>query len=132
MAALEDFFIDTSPSKLDDGTTISLVANKMNFYGMSAKNMEITSSEGAQVVTIQLSTSSVEDANQALPHFMPSLRPILEEINGEGAHIVMVKVELKDASGNILLNYMLDLQLRSENWWMVDDLTTNWFPHPAP
>ncbi|MFZ5858596.1 MAG: hypothetical protein ACOYZ6_17345 [Chloroflexota bacterium] len=131
-ASLDDIFIDTSPSKLKDSATISLVANKMNFYGMSAKNMEIASSEGLQVVTIQLATSSIDEANQALPRFMPSLRPSLEEINDEGAHIVMVKLELKDTSGNILLNYLLDLQLRFENWWMADGVTADWFPHPAP
>lgn len=117
-------------STIDNDATKNLINEKINLYGMSITNMDISSQDGLQFLTLQLATPSLEQANQALPYFMPSLRPLLADVNTQGAQITVLKLELKDQQGNLLLNYMLDLQLKSENWWMADNLTSGWFPHP--
>ncbi|GEM_PF-2683880 len=35
-----------------------------------------------------------------------------------------------DETGQLLLKYVLDLQLDSESWWQIDGLTQSWFPSP--
>ena len=35
-----------------------------------------------------------------------------------------------DETGQLLLKYVLDLQLDSESWWQIDGLTQAWFPSP--
>ncbi|MEM4204153.1 MAG: hypothetical protein QXS54_08805 [Candidatus Methanomethylicaceae archaeon] len=127
---IENVPLELSPSKLDDAVTKDIIAESINLYGMSLIDTEIISSEGIQTLVLRLSTPSLEEANQALPYFMPSLRPFIADINTQGAQIVICKVEVVDEKEQILLEYLLDLQLDSETWWMVDGLTQDWFPHP--
>jgi len=119
-----------SPSKLDDRATRDIVLKKLNLYGLSLVEAEVVASEGIQALTLRLSTPSLETANRSLPDFMPSLRPLLADINAQGAQIVLCKVELVDEKGQLLLKYVLDLQLDSESWWQIDGLTQAWFPSP--
>ena len=130
--SIEEATLELPPSKLDDATIKNMINERLNLYGMSIVNTEVTSYDGIQTLILQLSTPSLEDANQALPYFMPSLRPLIAEINTQGGQIVICKVELRDDKGQLLLKYLLDLQLDSETWWMVDGLTQDWFPHPPP
>lgn len=129
---VENVSLELSPSELADDTTRDIIVEKLNPYGMSVVDTEITTFEGVQTLTLRLSTPSLEEANQALPYFMPSLRPLIADINAQRAQIVICKVELVDEKGQILLKYLLDLQLDSETWWMIDGLTQDWFPHPPP
>jgi hypothetical protein len=130
--SLEFMFLDDSPSSITDSSTKTLVMDKINLYGMSALDISVDSREGLQTLRLQLSTPSLDEVNKTLTQYMSSLRPLVGEINAKGAHIVICKLEIRDEKGNLLLNYMLDLQLDSENWWMADGLTMDWFPHPGP
>lgn len=127
---ITDFFIATNSSSISDEATLSEINGKMNLYGLSLMDQDISSSNGVQTVNMTLSTQSVDAANVALPQFMPSLRLLLEDVNSQGAQITICKLQLKDKNGDLLLNYIIDLQLRTENWWMADNLTQDWFPHP--
>ncbi|MGC1374777.1 MAG: hypothetical protein WA821_01050 [Anaerolineales bacterium] len=121
-----------SATTIDNTTVKNLINDRINLYGMSVTNMDISSSDGLQFVTLQLSTPSLETANQALPDFIPTLNPLLEDINTQGAQIATLRLELKDEQGNFLLNYITDLQLHSKNAWMADGLTTDWLPGVPP
>jgi hypothetical protein len=67
--------------------------------------------------------------NQTLSPLLESLRPLADDINAQGAQIVMVNLMVKDEKGNILLNYLLDLQFGIENWWAADGINVdNWYP----
>ncbi len=127
---IADLVIDTQPSKLTDAETLDRLTDKINLYGMSLSSLDISSFDGLQTVNIYLSVPSIDTANQALPQFMPFLPLLLEDINSQGAQIVNCRLELRDQTGDLLLNYILDLQLRGQNWWMADNLTQDWFPHP--
>lgn len=129
---LENVPLELSPSKLDDTTTKNMIVGGLNPYEMSLVDAEVISARGIQTLVLRLSAPSLEEANRALPYFMPSLRPFIADINAQGAQIVTCKVEVADENGQILLEYLLDLQLDSETWWMVDGLTQDWFPHPPP
>lgn len=126
--------ITEQPSKLDDKTTANLVSAKLETYGLQADKIQISSDKsGYQVLTLDVAITSLEQANKALPQFMPSLYPFLENFNKEnGTQIVIARVNLSDNNGQLLLKYGLDLQLEQENWWKADSLTNEWFPYPAP
>lgn len=130
---LENVSIELPPSTVGDARVKNMVKerlNLLNLYGISVVNVDVTSSNGIQTLLLQLSTSSPEEANQVLPHFTPSLRPLIAETNAQGAQVAMCIVELTDKEGQLFLKYLLDLQLDSETWWIVDGLTQDWFPHP--
>lgn len=129
--SLEFMFLDNTPSRIADSPTKILVTDKIYLYGMSATDISVASSEGLQTLRLQLSAPSLNEVNKTLTQFMFSLRPLIADINANGAHIVICKLEIRDEKGNLLLNYMLDLQMDSENWWMADGLTMDWFPHPG-
>lgn len=129
---LENIPLELSPSKLDDATTKDMIGESLNSYEMFLVDAEIISTAGIQTLVLRLSAPSLEEANHALLYFMPSLRPLIAEINAQGAQIVTCKVEVTDEKGKILLKYLLDLQLDSETWWMAEGLTQDWFPHPPP
>ena len=128
--SIEEATLELSSPKVDDITTKNMVKEKLNLYGLTLTNIEVTSSNGIQTLVLKLSTPSVDGANQALPYFMSSLRPLIANINAQGGRIAICKIELSDKDGKVLLKYLLDLQLDSETWWMIDGLTRDWFPHP--
>lgn len=129
-AEITDLLFSSRSSNVPDSEATKMINENIDLYGMLLVNLDVVSSDGLQTVIINLSTPSLEVTNQALPQFMPSLRSLLEDINSQSGQIVICKLELRDQSGRLLLNYILDLQLRAENWWMADNLTRDWFPHP--
>lgn len=126
---IQNMALDLSAATIDNDATKKLMTEKLNLYGMSLTNMEVTSMDGLQFVTLQLSTASLEEANQVIVGFMGSLQPLLAEINAQGAQIAVLRLELKDGKGNIILTFMIDLQTKAENGWMADGLA---FPQGPP
>lgn len=125
------------PSELDDKATKRLITDRINLYGMSIDSVEVSTGVGAyddvQMLVIQLSVQDIQIANRALPQFMPSLRPLLEGINAEpGTRVAICRIELIDSKGRLLLEYLWDLEIGRHTWHIADDLTKDWFPHPAP
>lgn len=129
---LQYMFLDMSPSRISDLSAESIIKEKINLYGMSATKIQIDSSRGLQNLTLYLTTESLDAVNKVLPQFMLSLRQLINDANMNGAKFIICRLEIKDKQENMLLNYMLDLQIDSENWWMTDGLTMDWFPHPGP
>ncbi len=128
----EHILLDTSSSKVPDNVTLNEVEKAISLNGLSVTRMDISSENGMQSLILELSVPSINKANLSLPSFMGSLRPLIEGINAQGSHIVVCKLELKDANGNMLLSYILDLQMHSERWWMDENITQDWFSVPAP
>jgi hypothetical protein len=117
------------PSNVADSVTKNLVSEKINTYGISVINSEISSFDGLQTLNLDLSANSLEEANQVLSQVRDSLRPLTKDINSQGAQIVMVKLEVKSEKGDILLNYLLDLQFGTEGWWAADGINVDsWYP----
>ncbi len=125
----EILYTKLSPSNVADSVTKNLVGEKINTYGMPVINNEISSFDGFQTLNLSLSTNSLEEANRVLPQMRDSLRPLTKDINSQGAQIVMVKLEVKNEKGEMLLNYLLDLQFGTEGWWAADGINVDsWYP----
>ena len=81
---VENVSLEISPSEIDDDATQNMIGERLDLHGMSMTDIEVSSSGGIQTLILQLATPSLEEANQALPHFMPSLRPLIEEADAQG------------------------------------------------
>ena len=123
-----------APSTVADLLTKNLVMEKIGTHGMSIINNEVSSFDGFQTLNIALSAKSLEEANLVLPQIRESFRPSAKDINSHGSQIVMIKLVVKNELGEILLNYLLDLQFGTENWWVAEGINVdNWYPSiPAP
>jgi len=125
-----------SPSTLTDTSTENLVnqeIGKLNKGRTMVVNHEISSSDGFQTIKIHFLTDSLHEANKSLPDLRGSVRPFAENINSHGAKVVIIKFEIKDKKGEVLVNYLYDLQFGIAGWWTADGIDiTNWSPMPGP
>lgn len=126
----------STPSKLDDTATKKAIAERLNLSGMTLDQLDVSSSvlrgDSRQIVTLQLSVPDLESANKALPSFLLSLRPLLDDINAkQGTRIAICRMRLVDRQGRVLLNYIWDLETREETSSSVSGLI-QWYPRPRP
>ena len=84
-----------------------------------------------QILLIQMNLESVGKANQILPEFIPSLRLAIDEVNAQGARIVLCRMRVIDNNDGILLNYVWDSETREETSTSIDGLAA-WYPRPKP
>lgn len=119
---------------IDNDTTAISIAQNFNLYGLTLDSIEVNADErNTQTASLLLRVPDIESANKALPEFMPSLRPFLENLNeSSNTRIRVFKIELFNDKDELLLRYVLDLELEQETWWMADGVTMDWFPHPLP
>lgn len=127
--------IQTSPQ--NDSVIREIVKEELNLYGLTLEDLTLaTRPSGDQILAIKLSTSDLLAANQALPSFMPSFYFMFymseENFNvRHGTQIGTVTLEINNLqTGETLLKYSLDVSTGRESWWMDEDLTKDWFPHP--
>ncbi len=125
------------PAKvLDNNKTNLLIREELDTNGMVVDSVEVTngvgSLEAVQTVQLKLLVLDLEYANQALPNFINSLQPFIEQINTEpGVRIAVFHLLVVSEKGDVFLNYILDLEIYRRSWRMADGLTKSWFPHPV-
>jgi hypothetical protein len=122
--------IDNSPSRVPDSDTRGLLRAGLDLHGFALTRLTVDSEGGLQRATLWLAAATLDDANRNLGPFLLDLQALLTELNRSGSHVVLCGVEVRDAHGGMLLNYLLDLQLASQTWWMADGIDKDWFPHP--
>lgn len=120
------------PHKLSNDAVATLLSQKFPLTEVSLNKLDITlDSDGIRWANIDLLVPDIETANTDLSYFMLEIRTIIEELNLEqGAQIAIYQIDLSYTTGEPLLRYINDLQLRHESWWQADNLTKDWFPHP--
>lgn len=121
---------------LDNEKTNLLILDELDTNGMVLDTVEVTngvgSLEAVQTVQLKLLASDLEFANQALPNFINSLQPFIEQINTEpGVRIAVLHLLVASERGEVFLNYILDLEIHRRSWLMADGLTKSWFSHPV-
>jgi hypothetical protein len=142
IAQEENYLQSTDPSQvaslpkipvLDNETTQRLVVDKLDFGEMIPTLVKISSSpkmsNAGQVLEMQLSVSGLQSANNIVPTFLPSVRRVLDEINGKGASVTICWIKIIDKDGAILLNYIWDVETREETSSSVPGLAA-WYPQP--
>jgi len=123
------------PKIMDNETAKKLIVERMDWRGFALDSLEVITGTGSladiQMAAVQLSTPDIQQANTTLAQFMFSLKPFFESLNAEdGVRIAIVKLRLIDKQGEVLLDYILDMEIDRTSWFMADGVTTTWFPHP--
>jgi len=128
------YYLKLAPSTVTDALAMGLVDEKINTYGMSVVNKDVSSFDGFKTLNLDLSTTSFEEANQTVSQIKDALGPLAKDINAQGAQVVMVRLKVKDEKGAVLLNYLRDLQFETEGWWAAEGINIDsWYPSiPAP
>ncbi|MFZ2095111.1 MAG: hypothetical protein WAV05_00605 [Anaerolineales bacterium] len=121
---------------LDNITTKSILNQQLNFKGMTVDELQVTTGAGSeqdvQTVLIRLSASNIQTANQAIPGLIGSLKAELNKVNQESDYsmIAICRLWILDTNGDVLLDYLYDLEMGSETWGLAPGITDSWFPHP--
>jgi hypothetical protein len=86
--------------------------------------LDVSSANGYQILNLELQTSSLDVADAAAFFFwsLPQF-PLFDEINAQGARIVLYRAKIYDMNGASLLDYFYDFQLKSGGWTQDERLT---------
>jgi len=127
------------PSALDDAKTKDVVAQNLNLHGLTLASLKIAPSFAAvthnQLLTLDVSTSPLSNKtdSEQINAFVMSLPPQLKEINSRyDTRIVIIRAEIKDSEGKLLVDYMLDTELGKQSSWVAEGIEGAWFSPPAP
>ena len=120
--------------KVDNLAAKEIVEEQLNLAELSLDLLDVISEgigSNGQILLIQLSADDLETANQSLPKFLSSFFQMLETVNNEyGTYFVLCHLRLIDSQGNVLLDYVRDLEGGSTQWKAVEGLYDEWYPHP--
>jgi hypothetical protein len=122
-------------SSVDIETAKSLVKDSLKLGNMTLDILDLVDekAEGftGRVLLLQVSTSTLEQANLDLPIFLDSFFQLQEGFNSKnGTNIVLCHFRLVDMDGKVLLDYSKDLESGSTQWTAVEGLYSEWFSHP--
>jgi hypothetical protein len=119
--------------QLDDEATGVLIGEELELYGLSIASLDVTSGvqpDVGQRLIMLLSVPDLEAANQAIPAVLPPISYYLDNINSEhDTNVVICWIRIQDQQGNLLVNYIVDLETGTETWSKADDILA-WYPSP--
>lgn len=115
--------------ELTDEKTRNLLIKKINpfldEYNLDGVpiTVDVSSTEGKQTVNLGLQTSSLDTANSAAFFFwvLPNFA-LFDEVNAEGANLVLYRAKIIDENGVRLLDLVHDFQLGSGGWTQSERL----------
>jgi hypothetical protein len=119
------------PGELSVNEMINLM-DDVPMLGMAITELNaVPTQEGLFKCRYDIEAESLEMANENVPTLMPQILKKINELNLTfQAGIFAYQIYLTDKNGDILLQYINDVQLGRESWWQSDSLTKEWFPHP--
>ena len=143
----ESFFSSSDPSRLatppappriDSTTAKGMIVEqiqKLALVGMRLDSVAVTKSmvvgyEGASA-TIQLNANNTETAKKEIPPLVEAMRQFMEQLSQDGASITIYQITVVDKNGQPLLEYLWDLETRTERSKIASGVEP-WYPHPAP
>jgi len=143
----ESFFSSSDPSRIatppahsriDTTTAKDMITEQMQklaLVGMKLDSVTIAESavagyEGTSA-TIQLKVNDAEAAKKEIPVLVGATRQFMEKFNQDGASIIIYQIRVADANGQALLEYLWDLETRTERS-MIAAGVKPWYPHPKP
>jgi len=119
---------------LDQKKTEELFRQELQLGKMKLKTLRIQAGAGTdksvRTAIIELVAPDIESANQSISNFIGSLRHTIRKANQKGARISVCKVLITDENGEILLDYLYDIEIGRQSWKMSKGVSEDWFPHP--
>jgi hypothetical protein len=133
----EDLSQKSQPGKaqVDAQTTKKIVQEKLLFANLSLDNLNVIPEDamggGGQYLLIQVSGTDLNQVNKALPIFLSSFFQLLDTVNTqEGTNIVLCHLRVVDNDGEVLVDYVRDLEGGSTQWTSAKGIYSDWFSNP--
>jgi hypothetical protein len=93
---------------------------------------ESTAEGSGQILIISVTATDISTANRSLPIFLDSLFQLLDTVNEKyGTYIVLCHLRLFDSGGNVLLDYVRDVEAGHTQWTSVSGLYNEWHSDPG-
>lgn len=134
----EDLSQNSQPwrTQVDNQNAEQIVADNLQLAGLKLDELAVTPEDAlggnGQILLIQVSGKDLADVNGSLPKFLDSFFQLLDTINAQHAtNIVLCHLRVLDATGDVLLDYVRDLEGGSTQWTAAGGLYSDWFPKPA-
>lgn len=110
-----------------------IASNYLDTTGMTIRQLDLSTSDYGQEMLLELSAPTIDSANKAISNIMTNRWVLVGEIKEYyGIELVVLKIKVLNHNEKVLLDHTLDIQLGQENWWMDDNINTDWFPQPLP
>ena len=121
-------------SKMGEYEVGDWVRQALPLHGLSLDDVRVArDADNWDEVSVRLSATDVAAANPSLAAFMRETLDQVEMFNsGRRGQIAILRVELVDDHGQLLLRHVRDYQLWQEHWWQAEGMTEEWFPSPLP
>jgi hypothetical protein len=112
------------PFKLTYSEVMDLFMPKISLFGLTFKGLEVSPApDGLRTVTVSLESPDIQTANNGISKFIGDSRAQIYELNrSSGAQIARYRVTLRSSAGELLFNFIYDLQLGSQNSWHTEGL----------
>ncbi len=134
----EDLSQNSQPARtqVDNQNAEQIVAGNLQLAGLKLDELAVTPEDSlggnGQILLIQVSGKDLADVNGSLPKFLDSFFQLLDTINAQhGTNIVLCHLRVIDAKGEVLLDYVRDLEGGSTQWTAAEGLYSDWIPKPA-
>lgn len=134
----EDLSQNSQPARtqVDNQNAEQIVAGNLQLAGLKLDELAVAPEDSlggnGQILLIQVSGKDLADVNGSLPKFLDSFFQLLDTINAQhGTNIVLCHLRVIDANGEVLLDYVRDLEGGSTQWTAAGGLYSDWFPKPA-
>jgi hypothetical protein len=121
--------------KLDHEDSIRTVNQELDYGDLKVDLLDIFVNQeingGGQTLILELSGEDMASINQDLPDFLHSLFRLFETEQSFGLGLAICHIRVIDASGNIMLDLVRDLESGISQWTMQPGVYDEWFPKPA-
>ncbi len=129
----ENMYTRIKPVQSENFATENLMRDSLIPYELNNTRINVITVNGFQMLDMDFSVTSVNEANKSIPSLIKSLPALVADINSQEPDLVMVKFKVFDEGDNILLSYMYDSQFMTAGWWASDGiLVDNWSPSAPP
>lgn len=122
---------------VDNETTRELIRSELNTGDLSIDILDVYQDQGiepsGQVFILQVSGQDLQQVNGSLPGFMGSFLHMLDSVNSQyGTNLDLCHLRVKDKAGNILIDFVRDLDGGTSQWTLAEGVYSDWFPQPKP
>lgn len=122
---------------VDNVTTRELIRSDLVTGDLSIDILDVYQDQGiepsGQVLILQVSGQDLQQVNDSLPGFMGSFLHMLDTVNTQSeTNLNLCHLRVKDKAGNILIDFVRDLDGGTSQWTLAEGVYSDWFPQPKP
>lgn len=132
-------FNPAAPSPVDRDQTKNILNQSFNPGDLKLVSLDVSPKYfdewKSKLVILEMSIDTIShlDAEPLITDFIINLTPQIEAINTQyDTRIAIVWVKIHDAKGDLIVDYLEDIDLGTQTFWVADDIHGGWYSEPAP